>query len=193
MNVFRPTTLILLASSLLLPAIGMAQHAGHQMAVSQDAMGILSRTNTLPANDAILVEPPQELQLHFPSNVRLVKLTLHTAQRDWVDIDFRYNPSPDQEFVWQLPALQNATYYTADWAILAANDELVRGSFSFAFGNGAQLPSVIKAAEAQRLQERSGLEPGVREVAPPRTRIILDQEPRRYDPPFVIDLEEDAQ
>ncbi len=180
-------------TSSLLTATAYGQHAGHQVAYSHDGAAIASQTATQPPNDAILPEPPNELQLLFPSNVRLVKLTLHTAQRDWVDIDFRYNPMADQEFVWQLPSLQDATYYTADWAILAANDELVRGSFSFAFGANAELPSAIRAAEEERLRIQNGLEPGVREVAPPPTQIIINREPQRYDPPFTINLDNDNQ
>ena len=80
-------------------------------------------------------------------------------------------------------------YYTADWAILAENDRLVRGSFSFSFGPDAQRPSIIKAEEEAFLQQRYG-DPTIRYVAPPRTDIIINQDPPQYDPPFTIDLDE---
>ncbi len=44
----------------------------------------------------------------LPRRVRLVKLTLHSAAHDWVDIDFRYDPQPDSSFRWRLPGLAQA-------------------------------------------------------------------------------------
>ena len=82
-----------------------------------------------------------------------------------------------------------AIYYTADWAILVANDRLVRGNFSFSFGQDAQRPSVIKAEEEALLLQRYG-DPTIQYVPPPRTDIIINQDPPQYDPPFTIDLDE---
>ena len=171
----------------------LAQHAGHGAAQSgSHGSELLARTKTLPSDDAVLTRAPDQLELRFPEQVRLVKLTLHTENRDWIDIDFRYNPRPDQDFIWQLPGLQQATYYIADWAILGNDDQLVRGSFSFAFGPEAQAPSVTRRAQELILLERAG-DPSIRYVAPPPTQIILDQDPRRFDPPFTIELEDDDQ
>jgi len=179
-----PTGLFLM----LVAAPLSAQHAGHGGYAQLDTTGIAGRTETEPMDDAVLTRAPAELMLHFPAAVRLVKLTLRNADLDWVDISFRYNPRPGNHFVWRLPPLDEAAYYTADWAILASNDELVRGSFSFAFGSGAEPPSVIREAEAILLQEMQG-EPNVRDVAPPPTQIIIDRDPPRYDPPFTIELD----
>lgn len=171
----------------------LAQHAGHGTAQSgSHGSELLARTETLPSDDAVLTRAPDQLELRFPEQVRLVKLTLHTENRDWIDIDFRYNPLPDQDFIWQLPGLQQATYYTADWAILGNDDQLVRGSFSFAFGPEAQAPSATRRAQEAILLERAG-DSSIRYVAPPPTQIILDQDPRRFDPPFTIELEDDDQ
>jgi len=155
-----------------------------------DVTGIVAKTETDPPDDAVLFAAPSLLNLHFPSAVRLVKLTLHNEQRDWVDISFRYSPSANVSYEWILPSLAPSVYYTADWAILAANDRLVRGSFSFSFGPNAQAPSVARAAEEALLQQRYG-DPSIRYVAPPRTQIIINQDPPSYDPPFTIKLERD--
>ena len=174
---------------LLFAVSSSAQHAGH--GVGEQAAHVselLANTETVPLDDAVLGVAPEQLALRFPERVRLVKLTLHTDSHDWIDIDFRYDPRPGQSFVWQLPGLQQATYYTADWAILGNDEQLVRGSFSFAFGPDAQAPSVIKAAQELLLQQRYG-DQDIRYVAPPPTQIILDQDPPRFDPPFVIDLD----
>lgn len=173
---------------ILAPVSLQAQHAGH--GASQHAAHIselLANTETVPDDDAVLGAAPDNLTLRFPERVRLVKLTLHTDAHDWIDIDFRYNPRPEQSYSLQLPGLQQATYYTAAWAILGSDEQLIRGSFSFAFGPDAEAPSIIRAAQELLLQQRYG-DPDIRYVAPPPTQIILDQDPPQFDPPFVIDL-----
>ena len=90
-----------------------------------------------------------------------------------------------------MPVLSPAPYYTADWAILSANDRLIRGSFSFSFGPDAKLPSLVKAAEEELLLQRYG-DPTIRYVPPPRTQIIINQDPPQFDPPFTINLIEQA-
>ncbi len=157
---------------------------------NEDITGISQQTETSPADDSVLGEAPDQLRLEFPYGVRLVKLTLRNALRDWVDISFRYDPKVQQEFRWEIPQLGAATYYTADWAILAENDRLVRGTFSFAFGPDAEAPSVTKAAEEALINSRIGAEPNTRFVTPPRTNIIINQDQPRYDPPFTIQLDD---
>ena len=157
----------------------------------RDENGPGASAATLPADDAVLDLAPRELSLVFPDNVRLVKLTLRDDNRAWVDIDFRYNPRPRRDYVWKLPELPAAVYYTAEWAILSAGERLIRGSFSFAFGSGAQAPSLIREAEELFLRERAGTDPNTRYVAPPPTKIIINEEPRPFDPPFTINLDEE--
>ena len=148
---------------------------------------IAAKTKTSPADDATLNVAPRKMTLEFPSPVRLVKLTLHNEQRDWVEINFRYSPTNGKCYGWDLPTLAPAAYYTADWAILADNDKLVRGSFSFSFGSEALSPSVIKAAEEELLLQRYG-DPTIRYVKPPRTQIIINQDSPEFEPPFTIEL-----
>ena len=170
------------------PAVAQPSQIGLSLQ-HEDITGISIETETAPADDSVLLEAPDQLQLEFPYDVRLVKLTLRNELRDWVDIDFRYDPTIQEKFQWNIPELTPAIYYTADWAILATNDRLVRGSFSFSFGPEAQAPSVIKAAEALILDSISA-GPNTRFVRPPRTNIILNQDEPSYDPPFTIKLED---
>lgn len=156
----------------------------------EDVTGISQQTETTPADDSVLREPPAQISLAFPYGVRLVKLTLRNELRDWVDISFRYDPMVREEFHWDIPPLNAATYYTADWAILAENDRLVRGTFSFSFGPDAEAPSVTKAAEEALVNSRISGDPNTRFVTPPRTNIILNQDQPRYDPPFTIKLDD---
>jgi copper resistance protein C len=153
-----------------------------------DVVALVEKTETTPTDNAVLVFAPEQLGLLFPFQVRLVKLTLRNDKHDWVDISFRYDPQPEARFDWTLPELQQATYYTAEWAILGDNDQLVRGAFSFSFGPEAEAPALTKQAEEVILQQRYG-DPNIRYVAPPPTQIILDQDPPTYDPPFTIKLQ----
>tara|TARA_B100001093_G_C26773195_1_gene991115 strand:+ start:538 stop:1176 length:639 start_codon:yes stop_codon:yes gene_type:complete len=162
--------------------------AAANVSYTQATEQLLSQMLTAPGNDEVLGSAPAELSIQFPRAVRLVKLTLRNESRDWVDIRFRYNPRPGQRYILPLPQLDSARYYTADWAILGVNDQLIRGSFSFAFGPEARAPSFHKAAEELVMRQRYG-DPSIQYVAPPRTQIIIDQEPRRFDPPFTINLD----
>ena len=154
-----------------------------------DITGIVAKTETNPADDEILEASPKFLTLQFPKAVRLVKLTLRNEEREWVNINFRYSPFARESYEWGLPFLEPAVYYTADWAILVSNDRLVKGSFSFSFGPEAKRPSWIKAEEEALLLQRYG-DPTIRYVPTPRTDIIINQDPPRYDPPFTIDLDQ---
>ena len=180
----------LIGLTLLSSSLNYAQRsrsAVYQQAA--DSTGILVKTETTPTNDSVLDIAPSQLNLQFSQRVRLVKLTLRDQRRDWVDISFRYDPASNDKFSWVLPSLEDATYYTVDWAVLSANEHLVRGSFSFSFGPGAEPPSVSKEAEALLLELRN-LGSGQRFVTPPRTEIIINRDPPHFDPPFTIELEQ---
>ena len=113
--------IFLVGLTLLLSNLGYAQQfnsAGYRQPA--DSTGIIQKTETSPLDDAVLNAAPRELTLAFPQLVRLVKLTLRNEQRDWVDISFRYSPLMNDSYRWNLPNLQSAIYYTADWAILGA-------------------------------------------------------------------------
>ena len=182
--------LLLLCSGPVIPQV--SHSAAYQQAA--DSTGIAAQTKTSPADDSVLDEAPKSLDLEFPETVRLVKLTLRNDQRDWVDISFRYNPAVGKIYVWDLPDLHGATYYTVDWAVLGDSEQLQRGSFSFSFGIGAEAPSATREAAAILLDIRTGDgDPTTRSVTPPRTQIIINREPPNYDPPFTIDLEEAEQ
>ncbi len=179
-------------AGIFLASLGLWHSAFSQIDICQqesDGTGIIIETETSPLNDSVLSEAPDHLTLAFSYAVRLVKLTLQNQLRDWVDISFRYDPRTQKNFLWEIPELDAATYYTADWAVLGENDRLIRGSFSFSFGPDAEAPSVIKAAEAVLLKSGNGV-PNLRYVTPPPTKIIINQNPPRYDPPFTIKLED---
>lgn len=157
-----------------------------------DFTGIIAKTKTTPLDDTVAAVAPERLALEFPSAVHLVKLILRNQAHDWVDISFRYSPRLSSGFEWALPALAEAEYYTAEWAILDGEDRLIRGSFSFSFGELARTPSVVQAEQELALRLRNGEDETTRFVTPPRTEIILDQEPKAFDPPFTLRLDDEG-
>lgn len=188
-SLFKSYKLKITALALLFHSVGAAQVPSSSIyQLSADTTGFVDKTETAPADDAVLETAPSVISLEFPERARLVKFTLRDETRKWVDIQFRYDPFVGTLYTLELPLLLQSAYYTADWAALAIDDRLVRGSFSFAFGEDAQRPSLTRAADELLLQQRYG-DPTIRYVRPPPTEIIIGKEPPEFDPPFTIQLE----
>ncbi len=117
-------------------------YAQHTMMHQQQSPG--GQAATLPHDDAVLEHAPARLALEFENEVRLVKLTLRTSEaRELLDIGFRYGPNSDTSFTHQLPTLESAPYYIAEWAVVTADERIIQGRFHFAFGPDAQPPSEL--------------------------------------------------
>lgn len=115
----------------------LAQHEMHNMAASVEL-------NSMPANDEVLAAAPESVMLHFGSEMRLVKLALKAPEHGFVNIDFRYNPKSGVHFTQSLPVLAAANYYTFEWAAFNSDEELLKGSFHFSFGDDARPPSYYR-------------------------------------------------
>jgi len=165
-----------------------AQHQGHggpEFGVSATAAGIIAETT--PVDDSILGSAPGQLELAFGEPVQLVKLVLYTSERDWVDIDFRFNPRANTEFSWPVPELDQIPYYSVSWAILDDRDRLVKGSFNFSFGPEAEAPSAIMMREMM-MGEHSDHDMDNYGVMPGDIR-FTDQNPN-FEPPFAPVLDQ---
>ena len=166
-----------------------AQHQGHggpEFGVSATAAGII--TETIPIDDSILGSAPGQLELSFDQPVQLVKLVLYTHERDWVDIDFRFNPRANTEFSWPVPELEQIPYYSVAWAILDDRDRLVKGNFNFSFGPDAEAPSAIMMREMM-MGDHSGhdMESNIQPM--PGDIRFNDQNPN-FEPPFAPVLDQ---
>lgn len=129
-------------AGLCLTAYGAAGHAQHMMHGGGEGSDIL--VETMPRDDAVLARSPGQIMLDFDEEVRLVKLTLRTPQSsELLDIGFRYNPAGETMFTHRLPALEEAPYYIADWAVVDGEEQVIHGTFHFSFGPDAQAPSEI--------------------------------------------------
>lgn len=126
--------------------IAMRQMHGITFGISAAEAGVT--VESTPANDAVLANAPNEFGLGFEQPVRLVKWVLYDETRNWVDINFRYNPRVNDQFSLSLPSLPDTDYYSVEWAILDDTETLIKGSYSFSFGPDAEVPSIVRAREA---------------------------------------------
>jgi len=177
----------ILSAMLLIPSSSVAQTNHHEPSDRLSVLADAVLLTSLPLDDAVLSSSPMALELHFKEQVRLVKLVLRNNDREWVDIEFRYNPGMASHFNWPIPHLEQAAFYTAEWAILGYGDQLIKGTFSFAFGIGAELPS-IQRAEIEKLNANSNndvdrLIQTLNELSVPDVIIDSNVEPE-FEPPF---------
>lgn len=126
--------------------IAMRQMHGITFGISAAEAGLT--VESTPVDDSVLVNAPGVFGLAFEQPVRLVKWVLYDETREWVDINFRYTPRVNDQFLLPLPSLQPAAYYSAEWAILDDTETLIKGSYSFSFGPDAERPSIVRAREA---------------------------------------------
>ena len=72
--------------------------------LAQHSHGVLTPGVTFPPDDSVLTEPPQMITMSFRVDVRLLKLALYTAEDEWINIDFQYDPSRfSHSFVLPIP------------------------------------------------------------------------------------------
>ena len=112
-------------------------------AFSQHSHGILTPGVTFPQDDAVLTDPPQLITMSFRVDVLLMKLALYTADEEWINIGFQYDPGRmNHSFVMPIPfELPPSEYYIARWSVTDDRHRLINGEFKFAFGAGAIPPS----------------------------------------------------
>ena len=117
--------------------------------LAQHSHGVLTPGVTFPPDDSVLTEPPQMITMSFRVDVRLLKLALYTAEDEWINIDFQYDPSRfSHSFVLPIPGeLPKSEYYIARWSVTDGRRGLVNGEFTFAFGSGAIPPSETIASK----------------------------------------------
>ena len=109
----------------------------------QHSHGILTPGVTFPQEDSVLIDPPKMVTMSFRVDVRLLKLALYTANEEWIDIGFQYDPGrKNHNFVLPIPfELPPSDYYIARWSVTDDVRGLVNGEFKFAFGDDAIPPS----------------------------------------------------
>ncbi len=120
------------------PSSAFAQHVMPADASQSDV-----ELESSPENDEVTVSPPQDLMLRFSTYVKLVKLTMKGPDEKLVNIGFRYDPNLSRVFLWALPELPAADYYTVEWSAVDTANLIARGTFSFSFGPNAKPASEL--------------------------------------------------
>lgn len=115
-----------------------AQHFSHTYRYSGDV-----EVEHIPDHDEVLPALPDSLILRFTDHVALVKLVVKTADEKVVNVNFRYNPTPDRVFIWPLPPLPASDWYSVDWGVIDRANKMMSGQFMFSAGPGARKPSEL--------------------------------------------------
>ena len=116
-------------------------------ASAQHSHGVLTPGVTFPTDDSVLAESPQMIMMSFRVDVTLLKLALYSAEGDWINIGFIYDPERmDDSFAYPLGfELPASEYYIARWSVTDGERGLLNGEFRFAFGDEAIPPSEVIA------------------------------------------------
>jgi hypothetical protein len=118
-------------------------------AVAQHSHGVLTPGVTFPTDDSVLDESPQMIMMSFRVDVTLLKLALYTAEGQWINIGFSYDPNRMADsFAYPLGfELPNSEYYIARWSVTDGKRGLLNGEFKFSIGDEAIRPSEIIASK----------------------------------------------
>jgi methionine-rich copper-binding protein CopC len=124
--------------SALFSVTASAQHSTHTYRYTGTV-----EVEHLPDHDEVLTALPDSLILRFTDQVSLVKLVVKTADDKLIDVQFRYDPTPNRVFIWPLPALPASAWYSVDWGVIDRANILMSGKFMFAAGPDAKAPSTL--------------------------------------------------
>ena len=118
-------------------------------AVAQHSHGVLTPGVTFPTDDSVLDESPQMIMMSFRVDVTLLKLALYTAEGQWINIGFSYDPNRMADsFAYPLGfELPDSEYYIARWSVTDGKRGLLNGEFKFSIGDEAIRPSEIIASK----------------------------------------------
>ena len=125
-----------------------------------------------PADGAILVESPDQVELRFsePVDAEFSPLEVRNSEGERVDKDNGSVGSDDaRAVVVDLEELSEGSY-TVEWRVTSIDGHVVEGRYGFAVTDGGedQAPSDAREAEGQRAKEHAGhseREPAVQDGA----------------------------
>lgn len=131
-------TITIVSGLLFTSTSAQAQHSSHTYRYSGDV-----EVEHIPDHDEVLPSVPDSLILRFTDHVALVKLVVKTADEKVVNVDFRFNPTPDRVFIWPLPVLPPSPWYSVDWGVIDRANKMMSGQFMFSAGPDAKKPSEL--------------------------------------------------
>ena len=89
-------------------------------------------SEAMPADGAMVMEAPENLQLSFTEEVRLLKAAVMLGEEE-IDIEFKPSATAAKQFTVALPKLENG-HYTVAWSVMGADSHRVEGKLSFMVG-----------------------------------------------------------
>ena len=105
----------------------------------------ISLKQSIPAQEAMLMQGPEELSLIFSGEVRLAKVIIKDEKNNSINFDFKPSSTPSTDFSWSLPSLAQGTY-TVKWTALGGDGHKMTDTFRF---------MVHKSESHKMMQEQS--------------------------------------
>lgn len=90
----------------------------------------ISLKQSIPAQEAMLMQGPEELSLIFSGEVRLAKVIIKDEKNKTINFDFKPSATPSTDFNWSLPSLAQGTY-TVKWTALGGDGHKMTGTLRF--------------------------------------------------------------
>ncbi|QBL09645.1 copper resistance protein CopC [Rheinheimera sp. D18] len=89
-------------------------------------------TETVPADEAMLMQSPTMLKLTFSGPVRMMKLSLTDAEKNAVKFGFTPSATTASEFEWPLPSFKSGNYQVS-WIVMGEDGHKMSGDYGFMF------------------------------------------------------------
>lgn len=118
-----PLLKLLLAGALLLLSTHLLAHTGLKTSVP---------------NDQSTVMTPENLELEFKADVRLIKLSLSDANGADIALDFKPQAKPATHFVYAVSDALSPGDYTVQWTAMGKDTHKMTGQFVFRVENKKQ-------------------------------------------------------
>ncbi|WP_137297546.1 copper resistance CopC family protein [Psychromonas sp. SP041] len=100
------------------------------LALTFSASAHISLKESVPAQQAMLMQSPEQLTLTFSSDIRLAKVTINNVNNQPVNFGFEPSSTPNSKFIWSLPSLEQGNY-TVKWIALGDDGHKMSETFGF--------------------------------------------------------------
>ena len=100
------------------------------LSLSIQAYAHTSLASSMPKDNAMLMESPDNLDLNFADDVRLVDLKVKSKKGELVDVGFEPSMDATKNYSFSLPLLAVDTYVVS-WTIVGDDGHKMKGQLSF--------------------------------------------------------------
>ena len=99
------------------------------LSLSIQAYAHTSLASSMPKDNAMLMESPDNLDLNFADDVRLVDLKVKSKKGELVDVGFEPSMDANKNYSFSLPLLAVDTYVVS-WTIMGDDGHKMKGQLS---------------------------------------------------------------